>query len=130
MTSTAAAGYEPGVCNIGPAEIALRRRLGDLGLVATVATWIGLLALDAPAMARLLVAVPAAGAASGYLQASLRFCAAYGSRGVSNFGALGKAESVADADARARDRARSLQIGLASAAIGAMIGLAAAVVRR
>ena len=130
MTTTTAGGYEPGVCNIGPAEIALRRRLGDLGLVATVVTWIGLLALDAPPIARLLVGVPAAGAASGYLQAGLRFCAAYGSRGVSNFGALGNAQRVADADARARDRARSLQIGLASAGIGAVVGLAAAVIRR
>ena len=29
--------YQPGVCNIGPAEIARRRRAGHIGLIAAVA---------------------------------------------------------------------------------------------
>src|SRR3954451_15371796 len=31
------AGYQPGACNIGPAEVARRRRAGHVGLAASVA---------------------------------------------------------------------------------------------
>ena len=119
--------YRPGVCNIGPAEIARRRRAGHVGLVATVGLLAGLLIFDAPPVARLLVALPAAVAASGYLQAKLQFCAGFGSAGVFNFGEVGGTEQVADADARGRDRARARQIGLASFAIGLAVGVAAVV---
>ena len=122
----ATAAYRPGVCNIGPAEIARRRMAGHVGLLATVALFAVLVALDAPPLIRLIVALPAAAAASGYLQAWLRFCAGFGSRGIFNFGPLGQAELVADDAARRRDRARANQIGLASLAIGVAVGIAAA----
>ena len=73
--------YQPGVCNIGPAEIARRRRSGHVGVLASVVLLVLLVAIDAPPLARLLVALPAAGAASGYLQAWFHFCAGFGSRG-------------------------------------------------
>jgi hypothetical protein len=117
--------YQPGVCNIGLAEIARRRRAGHVGLAVTVAVLAGLIALHVPPLARLIVALPAAGAASGYLQAQLHFCAGFGSRGVFNFGQLGQVFEVADPAARARDRARSMQIGLASVAIGVAVGVLA-----
>jgi hypothetical protein len=120
------ATYQPGVCNIGPAEIARRRRAGHVGLVATVGLFAGLVALGAPPVVRLVLVVPAAVAASGYLQARLRFCAGFGSAGVFNFGEVGRTEQVADADARRRDRARARQIGLGSFAIGLAVGAAAA----
>jgi hypothetical protein len=119
------AGYRPGVCNIGPAEVARRRRAGDAALLATAVAFAVMVGVGAPPPARLLLALPAAGAASGYLQARLRFCAGFGSRGVFNFGPLGQANEVRDTKARARDRARSIQIGLASAGVGLAVGLAA-----
>ncbi|MGA3057901.1 MAG: hypothetical protein ABSE70_07715 [Candidatus Limnocylindrales bacterium] len=119
-------GYEPGVCNIGPAEIARRRRAGHAGLVVTAVLFAALIALGAPHWARLLLVVPAAGSASGYLQARLHFCAGFGSQGVFNFGPLGTTERVVDRQARARDRSKSLQIGLASLAIGLAVGVVAA----
>ena len=119
--------YRPGVCNIGPEEIARRRRAGHAGLVASVALLAVLVALDAPPLLRLTVALPAAAAASGYLQARLKFCAGFGSRGVFNFGPLGRTDAVADADSRARDRTRANQIGLASLAIGVVVGVAAVI---
>lgn len=119
--------YQPGVCNIGPAEIARRRRAGHVGLVATVGLLAGLVAVDAPPLARLLVALPAAAAASGYLQAKLRFCAGFGSLGVYNFGEIGPTEQVVDAGARRRDLVRARQIGLGSLAIGLAFGVAAAI---
>jgi len=44
-------GVRPGACNIGPAEIARRRRAGHVGLVATVVTLGVLAAIDAPPVA-------------------------------------------------------------------------------
>jgi len=119
------AQYVPGVCNIGPDEIARRRRAGHLGALATVGTLLVLLAIGAPPLARLLVALPAAGAAIGYLQAWLKFCAGFGSLGEFNFGPLGGTQRVADPAARARDRARAAQIALAGAATGGLVGLLA-----
>jgi len=121
----AGAGYQSGVCNIGPAEVARRRRAGHVGLGAAIVLLAGLVAIDAPPLSRLLVAFPAAVSASGYLQARLRFCAGFGSRGVYNFGELGETQQVDDAEARGRDRERATQIGLASAAIGVAVALVA-----
>jgi hypothetical protein len=114
--------YEPGVCNIGPGEIARRRRAGQVGLIATVALLAALLLIDVHALARLVVIVPATISASGYLQARLKFCAGYGQIGVFNLGPLGTTTSVTDADALARDRHRARQISLASFAIGIVVG--------
>src|SRR4051812_26145032 len=58
--------YQPGACNIGPAEIARRRRAGHVGLAASVTLLGALVVLDTPPATRLLVALPAAVAASGY----------------------------------------------------------------
>ena len=117
--------YRAGVCNIGPEEIARRRRAGHVGAVAALILLAILIVIDAPPMARLLVAIPVAMAASGYLQARFRFCAGFGSRGVYNFGPLGTVETVADPEARARDRAMALRIGAASFVVGAAAGIVA-----
>jgi hypothetical protein len=119
------AGYRPGVCNIGPDEIARRRRAGHVGVLATIALFAVLVAVDAPAIARIVVALPAAIAASGYLQAWLKFCAGFGARGVFNFGPLGRTETITDQAALASDRRRARQIGLASFAIGLGVGILA-----
>ena len=101
-------GYEPGVCNIGPEEIARRRRSGHIALLVSAALLAVLLVIGAPAWSRLLLVLTVGGAASGYLQAWLHFCAGFGSAGVYNFGAVGTTERVDDASARSRDRRRSL----------------------
>ncbi|MGZ6314009.1 MAG: hypothetical protein ACXWNI_00025 [Candidatus Limnocylindrales bacterium] len=117
--------YQPGVCNIGPAEIARRRRSGHAGVAATVVLFAALIALGAPHWARLSLILPAGVSATGYLQAALHFCAGFGSAGVFNFGPLGTTESVADPQARRLDRIMSVQIGLASLAIGLAVALVA-----
>ncbi|HEV8373468.1 MAG TPA: hypothetical protein VGR68_09700 [Actinomycetota bacterium] len=115
--------YVPGTCNIGPAEIAVRRRVGHTGLIATVVLAAVLLAVDAAPAWRLLLALPAALAAAGYLQAWLRFCANFGFRGVYNFDALGHEQRVAAEEARAQDRRRAILVGVGSAAIGLAVAL-------
>jgi hypothetical protein len=117
--------YQPGVCNIGPAEIAARRRSGHVGVIATIVLFVILVAIGAPPIARLLLAIPAAVAASGYLQARARFCAGFGWRAVFNFGALGSTQHVDDAAARELDRHRSLQLGLSAFAIGLAVAVVA-----
>ena len=117
--------YRPGVCNIGPAEIARRRRAGHVGLIAAVALFAILVAVGAPPIARLLLVIPVAVSASGYLQAYLKFCAGFGSRGIYNFGDVGTTDTVADAAARALDKAKSMRISIASFAIGLGVALIA-----
>lgn len=124
-TGDASSGYRPGVCNIGPAEIARRRMAGHVGLIATLGLLTLLVVIGAPPVTRLLAVLPAAAAASGYLQAWLKFCAGFGSRGIFNLGDVGETETVADADARAMDRRRSRQIGLAALAVGVIVGAVA-----
>jgi hypothetical protein len=117
--------YVPGSCNIGPAEIALRRRAGHAGLVVTAALGAALLRSDLPRAWRLTLAVPAAGAASGYLQAHERFCADFGWRGVYNFDRRGQEQPVAGDDALVQDRRKAMRIAAASAAIGVGVALVA-----
>ena len=117
--------YVPGTCNIGPEEIALRRRAGHAGLAVTAALAAVLLRSDLHPAWRLTLALPAAGAASGYLQARQRFCANYGFRGLYNFDARGHEQPVPHSQAQEEDRRRALQIAATSAAIGLGVALAA-----
>jgi hypothetical protein len=119
--------YRPGVCNIGPEEIARRRRSGHVSLLIAVVLLAVLVAIGAPPLARLLLILPAVTAASGYLQAWLKFCAGFGARGVFNFGPVGPMHEVLDDDAKAQDRRRARQIGLASLLIGVVVGVIAVV---
>ena len=118
-------GYQPGVCNIGPAEIASRRRSGHVGVIATIALLAILVWLDVPSWMRIVVALPAAIAVSGYLQAALKFCVAFGVAGVFNFGRRGEMHSVAEKEARARDRRRVIQMMSVVALVSLSIGVVA-----
>jgi hypothetical protein len=117
--------YVPGTCNIGPEEIALRRRAGHLGLAVTAALGTGLLRSNLHPAWRLALALPAAGAASGYLQARQHFCANYGFRGLYNFDTRGHEQPVLLPGTQAKDRRRSIQIATSSAAIGLGVALVA-----
>ena len=118
MQLTPRSDYAAGACNIGPAEIAARRRFGHLGLAVTVAFAAFVLAIDAPLWLRLLVFFPAAGAATGYLQAALHFCAGFALRGVYNFGRLGQSAAVESDAARAADRRRAAEVFGLSVLVG------------
>jgi hypothetical protein len=117
--------YIPGTCNIGPDEIAMRRRAGHAGLAATAALAAGLLRSDAHPAWRLTLALPAAGAAAGYLQAHHRFCADFGFRGVYNFDRRGHERPVTGDDAQRQDRRQAVRIVAESAAIGLGVALVA-----
>jgi len=121
---TGAGEYQPGVCNIGPAEIRRRRQIGYLGLAAAGALAAVLLLIDAPAWTRLAIALPVAGALSGFIQARLRFCAGFAMSGLQNMGELGDQVQVEDSAARAVDRRKAMLIHGASIVGGLAAGIA------
>ncbi|MGH2464917.1 MAG: hypothetical protein ACRDGI_05610, partial [Candidatus Limnocylindrales bacterium] len=97
-------------------------------LLVSAALFLVLVALHVPPVARLIVALPAAGAASGYLQAELRFCAGFASRGIFNFGELGRTDEVVNPEDVARDRRRANEVLLGSLAVGIIVAIIAVVV--
>jgi hypothetical protein len=113
--------YRPGACNIGPAEIARRRRAGlfELGLVAVIA--IVLVVVGAPPLARLVVFPVLAGAIVSLEQARRHFCAGFAMAGIRNFGAREDLEHVVDPAAKAADRRAALVMFGYSSLIAAAI---------
>ena len=102
--------YQPGVCNIGRAEIARRKQSGWIGTIATIVLWLVLILFNASAVWRLVLFLPAFVAVVGFLQAYMHFCAAFGFRGVFNFRPqIGRVERVEE-EFRQGDRRRALQI--------------------
>jgi len=110
-------------CNIGPDEVARRRRSAIVltAVAATVA--LGLVALRVPPLGRLLLWPVATAAAITWLQVLHRFCVAFGALGLENFGRLGE-ETPVEAGIRAADRRRALRLIAEGGAIGLVVALA------
>lgn len=102
--------YQPGVCNIGPAEIRQRRLVGWIGLAVTVVYLALAFALGFPPVFRLLVALPAGLGAGGFLQSALHFCVRFGTQGLFNFGEVGTEEAVHEKEFRRLDQRKAIQI--------------------
>ena len=98
-------GYVPGACNIGPWEIRRRRAAAIAAIVAAIALFAILVAIDAPAWTRIALIAPAWGGAIAWLQARRHFCVAYALGGLSNFGSGDTTRQVVvDPAQRALDR--------------------------
>ena len=122
MSST----YVPGVCNIGPAERRQRKMMGWVGLAITVVALVLFVVLDVPTPVRVLVAIPAALAANGFLQSALHFCVGFAMRGLYNLGEkLGTEENVIDAEMRKADQKKGIQSTVHSLLIAAAVVLIA-----
>jgi len=118
--------YQPGVCNIGPAEIRRRQIGAVLGTVVTIVVAAVIFGLGLPHPVRLLIALPAAAAIVSWLQVVLRFCVGFARLGVFNFGELGPMEHVADRAAHRADLRRAGQMIAVSLVGGLAIGIVAA----
>jgi len=123
-----ASAYIPGDCNINEYEVAIRRKLGYVGLQAYIVGLVLLLVLTDWLWWRLLLFLPAALAAIGFLQAKYRFCVYYAMHGRQ------KAEpgsrtphTVTNEAALLKDRRRARAIKLQALAI-ALAATAAALV--
>jgi hypothetical protein len=114
-------GYVAGACNIGPAEIARRRRSGWIGVAASLAVAVVLVLLGTPAWTRLGVALPLYIAAIGFIQARDRFCVGFAAAGVTNFERLGTVHRIEDEAARTADRRHARGLLVRAAAI-ALVG--------
>jgi hypothetical protein len=114
--------YIPGVCNIGPAETAMRKRAGWAGVIVTALLW-GLLAtLRVKEVWYWLLFFPAASSASGFIQAKMHFCAAFGLKSLFNFGPeVGKTDTVLQAEFRALDRKKAWRILGYSSLLGLLV---------
>jgi hypothetical protein len=110
-------------CNIGPAEVARRRRSAIAFTVLAAIVAVPLVALDVPPAARLVMFPFATGAAINWLQVVHRFCVAFGAVGIENFGPIGSPVGV-DPTQRAADRRRVAQLVLEGSLIGAVATLA------
>ena len=103
----------------------MRRRSGWIGVGATIVLWAAFWLLHVPAGWRLLLFFPAALAATGFLQAAMHFCAAFGMRGVFNFGSnVGMTDNVEQAEFRRQDQQKARLIILYSALIGLVVAIA------
>ncbi|MEP6482311.1 MAG: hypothetical protein ABJA94_09920 [Rhodoglobus sp.] len=120
--------YQPGVCNIGKAEIQQRRVTGIIGAVVTVVAVIAFVLLHVPDPWRLLVALPAGLGAAGFLQAGLHFCARFGMSGLFNFDATqtGKTEAVHEQEYRRKDQRKALLV-LGLSGVAAVVAVVIAV---
>jgi hypothetical protein len=111
--------YVPGVCNIGPAERRKRRASGIAAGIVTLLVLAFLLLIDAPFGWRFILIIPAAGAASGFLQDAMHFCAGFGMKGIYNvINSAGITDNVDMEEFRQADRRKAIQILLYSLAIG------------
>ena len=113
------AEYIPGVCNIGPDEIARRRRAGWMSLGISVLLLFLFILFSVPPLYRLIIFLPITSAASGFLQAYFHFCAGFGFKGVYNImKPAGQTESIQQKEFRNKDRQKALQITVLSILIG------------
>lgn len=118
MSST----YIPGVCNIGPAEIKLRKLSGLIGLSVAIILFMILSVGDLPHFLRLFLLVPITVAAVGYLQAWSHFCVRFGSTGLFNVSSASlKRETVEKAEYRQKDVRKAVIMIASSATIGIVL---------
>jgi hypothetical protein len=112
------------VCaNIGPHE--RRRRLvgGFVFLLVTACVAGGLILFDAPRVWRLLVFLPAWGAAIGFFQVSAKTCVALAARGLKNLDTGDEAITDARELSQVRAQSRGVHIRAVLTAVGVAIVL-------
>ncbi len=107
--------YKTGMCNIGEAEIAQRRRIGYIGLVLTIVFLIVYLSLiyliDLNPFFGVIILIPAEIFTIGFLQARKKFCAAYGLAHRQNVASpLGVTLKIQDITSQKKDRNKALVI--------------------
>lgn len=114
--------YEPGQCNIGPAERARRRYVGYLGFLAGVLVVIAVPLLELDSRWLLASMAPFYGGFLGVLQSRARFCAGFGLAGVYDGTETGGDRvEVADADDRRADRRKSVVLQLQAVTLAVVL---------
>jgi hypothetical protein len=116
--------YIPGVCNIGSAERRKRRMSGFMVTLVTLIVLLVLVFINAPILWRLVLIIPASGAATGFLQDALHFCAGFGMKGIFNVvNSAGITDNVDLEEFRLKDKRKAQQIIIWSGLIGVAFAL-------
>jgi len=110
--------YQPGVCNIGPAQQRRRLLLGVGSLLLAVVTVAVILAMGWPRWTLIASLFPLYGAAMGYFQYRERFCVGFAGIGVFDVGE--GTNQVQDEAALEADRRRAVRLNTKSLAVGAI----------
>ena len=111
--------YHPGNCNIGDAEIRRRYIIGYTGTALAITLIIAVHVAQLPREARLLLVFPVGIAAAGFVQGLMKFCLAYGFRGVFSTKGLRKLSRVT----ASTDRKADLKTAAKSVAIITVIAI-------
>lgn len=121
MTATT---YTPGVCNINPHEVSLRRKAGLSAAILFLALLVILLIFAPSPWFRILLLAPAVLAASGFLQARNKFCVGFAAAGVEHTDSSEPSVRKVNDDQHKLDKQRALRINLQSFMIGVAAVLA------
>lgn len=114
--------YEPGTCNIGPAERSKRRYIGYLGFLAGLAVVVAVPILRLDVIWVLASAAPFYAGFLGLLQARAGFCAGFGLAGVYDVSqGGGERRDVADPEARRADRWRAVTMQLEAVGLSVVL---------
>lgn len=102
--------YIPGTCNIGSGEIRRRQLVALVGIFLMISTATTIIATDQSRTSRLSIFLPSMIFSIGYIQATSKFCLAYGLAGTFNFDRLGKISRVESSENRQADRKTATKI--------------------
>jgi len=110
--------YQPGVCNIGPAQQRRRLLLGLASFLLAIVHVAAVFRVGWPLWTLLIVMFPLYGAAMGLFQYRERFCVGFAGIGVFDVG--DGTNQVVDEAALAADRERAVRLNTKSLAVGAV----------
>jgi len=113
--------YQSGVCNIGPSEIAQRKKVAMAGFISAAIFGVLVSLSGSHSPVRFAIFLPLLIGSIGLIQARKKFCLAFGLLGVYNFGIVGRQERVVDEFARAADRKVANKIILQSLALAVVL---------
>lgn len=107
--------YTPGVCNIGEAEIRLRRQVGFSAGASTLFAVLACYFLHISPKWACLIFFPATISALGFIQARMHFCVNFGMRGLFNVSSeLRHTESIDQTEWRKKDQQTAIIIIVAA----------------
>ncbi|MHA2030150.1 MAG: hypothetical protein ACW99Q_12210 [Candidatus Kariarchaeaceae archaeon] len=95
--------YEAGVCNIGPIEIAKRKKYLNFSLIGAIVFVAILFLLDVSRLWWLLSFFPFVAIIINYLQVRNRFCVAFGLLSVANFGDFTTRQRIKNSENHRKD---------------------------
>ena len=103
--------YIPGICNIGSEERTIRRNTGYVSLILSIILILLLIELKASKVFNLIIFFPILLASISFLQDQMHFCAAFGLKGVYNFGKkILKPARIEELEYIKKDREKALKI--------------------